>query len=102
VRAYQKAENLPVSGQVDSRTAAGLGVRPESTWDISQSAERLGRSSDVVSGAFIGGKPSAGIKRAKGRQGKTARKEVSGATMIGDNRGSGGNKQQAEHEEDDQ
>ena len=36
IRAYQKAENLPVTGQVDIRTADGLGVRPESTWGDSQ------------------------------------------------------------------
>ena len=36
IRAYQKAETLPVTGQVDTRTADGLGVRPESTWGDSQ------------------------------------------------------------------
>ena len=29
IRAYQKAENLPITGEVDTRTADGLGVRPE-------------------------------------------------------------------------
>ena len=28
-RAYQKAENFPISGEVDAWTADGLGVRPE-------------------------------------------------------------------------
>ena len=40
IRAYQKAEHLPVTGQVDTRTADGLGVRPESTWSNSESAGR--------------------------------------------------------------
>jgi peptidoglycan hydrolase-like protein with peptidoglycan-binding domain len=29
IRAYQKAENLPITGQLDTQTAAKLGVRPE-------------------------------------------------------------------------
>src|ERR1017187_3616847 len=29
IRAYQKAENLPVTGQLDTQTAGKLGVRPE-------------------------------------------------------------------------
>src|ERR1700693_4943153 len=28
LRAYQKAENLPISGEVDAWTADGLGIRP--------------------------------------------------------------------------
>src|ERR1700676_3386109 len=47
IRAYQKAENLPITGQVDSRTADRLGVRPESTWDNPKSAGReVGHGSD--------------------------------------------------------
>ena len=77
VRAYQKAENMPITGQVDIQTAAGLGVRPESTWGNSQSAERQFRHPD---------KPSAGIKRAESRTSKTRRKEVSqGRSAIEDN-----------------
>jgi peptidoglycan hydrolase-like protein with peptidoglycan-binding domain len=103
IRAYQKDENLPITGQVDTRTAAGLGVRPESNWDNSQSAGRqVGHSSDIVVGEFKSDKPSAGIRRAKGRPSQTARKEVSRVTAIEDNRGGGANKQQAENEEHDQ
>jgi len=29
IRSYQKAENLPVTGQLDNQTAGKLGVRPE-------------------------------------------------------------------------
>jgi len=101
IRAYQKAENLPITGQVDTRTAAGLGVRPESTWDISQRVGRqLGHSSDIVVGEFNRDKPSAGIRHAEGRPSQSARKELSRATAIGDNRGA--NNQQAANEEDDQ
>ena len=76
VRAYQKAENLPITGQADIQTTAG-GVRPESTWGNSQSAERQFRHPD---------KPSAGIKRAESRTSKTRRKEVSqGRSAIEDN-----------------
>ena len=64
VRGFQKAENLPVTGQLDPRTAAKLGVRPagraESRYETTE------------------GKPSAGIKWAKGsgRKSKTLRKAV--------------------------
>ncbi len=62
IRAYQKAESLPITGQVDIRTADALGVRPESTWKTS-----------IRSGQEVGyaDKPSAGIKRAKRRADKT-------------------------------
>jgi Putative peptidoglycan binding domain len=48
IRAYQKAENLPVTGQVDTRTADGLGVRPEGHVETGNETTK--------------GKPSAGIK----------------------------------------
>jgi peptidoglycan hydrolase-like protein with peptidoglycan-binding domain len=64
IRAYQKAENLPTTGQLDTQTAAKLGVRPEHR-------EETG---DVTTK----GKPSAGIKwaRGSGRTSKTLRKAV--------------------------
>lgn len=52
VRAYQKAENLPVTGQLDAQTATRLGVRPEARQDASYEATQ--------------DKPSAGIKWANG------------------------------------
>jgi len=103
IRAYQKAANLPITGQVDARTAAGLGVRPESKWINFQSAGReVGRSGDIVAGEIMRDKPSAGIRRAKGRASKASRREVSRATAIEDNRGGGANRQQAANEEHDQ
>ena len=79
IRAYQKAENLPITGQVDTRTANGLGVRPESTWDNSKSGGReRGHGSDRAGGEINREKPSAGIQWAKGsgRKSKTLRKAV--------------------------
>ncbi|MFY9559826.1 MAG: peptidoglycan-binding domain-containing protein [Terriglobales bacterium] len=79
IRAYQKAENLPITGQVDTRTADGLGVRPESNWDNSQSAGReVGHASDRAGGEIKRDKPSANIKWTKGsrRTSKTLRKPV--------------------------
>jgi peptidoglycan hydrolase-like protein with peptidoglycan-binding domain len=76
IRAYQKAENLPVTGQVDTRTASGLGVRPESTWGDPQSTrQEVGRSGDGPGGEIKRDKPSASIKWAKGsgRTSKTPR-----------------------------
>jgi len=52
IRAYQKAENLPVTGQLDKETAGRLGVRLE---------VREEKDFDTTQG-----KPPAGIKWAKG------------------------------------
>ena len=51
IRAFQKAEKLPVTGQLDTTTAVQLGVTPEA---------REGASHETNQS-----KPSAGIKRAK-------------------------------------
>jgi peptidoglycan hydrolase-like protein with peptidoglycan-binding domain len=61
IRGFQKAENLPVTGQLDAQTAVKLGVRPEGR-------EKVGYETTQ-------GKPSAGIRRAKGsgRASKTLR-----------------------------
>ena len=103
IRAYQKAENLPITGQVDTRTAAGLGVRPEASWDSSARApmatgHRIDRAGDVMERE----KPSAGIRRAERRASKASRKEVSKATALEQNDGDGANKQQAENAINDQ
>ena len=78
IRGFQKAENLPVTGQIDMQTADKLGVRPgrEETGDETTK-----------------GKPSAGIKWAKGvrRTSKTPRKAVTVAES-----GEGEKKLQAE------
>jgi peptidoglycan hydrolase-like protein with peptidoglycan-binding domain len=64
IRAYQKVENLPVTGQLDTQTAGKLGVRPEGGEETGDQTTK--------------GKPSAGIKWAKssGRTSKTLRKPV--------------------------
>jgi peptidoglycan hydrolase-like protein with peptidoglycan-binding domain len=54
IRAYQKAEILPVTGQLDTQTAGKLGVRPEGR-------EQTGYETTK-------GKPSAYIKWAKGSE----------------------------------
>jgi peptidoglycan hydrolase-like protein with peptidoglycan-binding domain len=69
IRAYQKAENNPVTGQVDAQTADGLRVRPESIWGNSKS----------TGGGWTGGKmkrskPSAAVGRLKTGANKTSRK----------------------------
>ena len=64
IRTYQKAENLPVTGQLDTQTAAKLGVtaeiRDENDYETTQA------------------KPSAGVKWAhgSGRRSKLPRKTV--------------------------
>jgi peptidoglycan hydrolase-like protein with peptidoglycan-binding domain len=64
IRAYQTAENLPVTGDLDVQTAGKLGVSPESREETSDETTK--------------DKPSAGIRWAKGsrRTGKTPRKVV--------------------------
>jgi hypothetical protein len=64
IRAYQKVENLPITGQVDTPTAAKLGVRPEGRQETGYEAAK--------------GKPSAYVEWAKGsrRTHGTLRKAV--------------------------
>jgi peptidoglycan hydrolase-like protein with peptidoglycan-binding domain len=64
IRGFQKAENLPVTGQLDTQTAGKLGVRPEGCEETGWETAK--------------GKPSAYIRWAKGSgpTGKTLRKAV--------------------------
>jgi peptidoglycan hydrolase-like protein with peptidoglycan-binding domain len=64
IREFQKAENLPVTGQLDAQTARKLGVRPENREDTSYDTTQ--------------DKPSAGIEWARGsrRSGKTLRRPI--------------------------
>jgi len=75
IRAYQKAENLSVTGELDSPTAGKLGVAPESSGAPGHEIKK--------------GKPSAGIRwtEGMGRASKKPRKEVSRATGPESNRG---------------
>jgi peptidoglycan hydrolase-like protein with peptidoglycan-binding domain len=86
IRAYQKAENLPVTGQLDAQTAGKLGVRPEGR-------EETGYETTP-------GKPSAGIKWAKGsgRASKTLRKAVKTVAAPESGRGDREKTLQAENE----
>jgi peptidoglycan hydrolase-like protein with peptidoglycan-binding domain len=76
IRAYQRAEKFPVTGQVDQRTAAGLGVRPEVSWDDSDPG--VIQASDKTESETAEGKPSANIKWTNGsrRDSKKLRKPV--------------------------
>jgi len=71
IREFQKAESLPVTGQLDVRTAGKLGVRAEVRRETRYEAPQ--------------DKPSAGIKRARGsrRSSQVIRKPVtkSGLTV---------------------
>jgi peptidoglycan hydrolase-like protein with peptidoglycan-binding domain len=101
ISAYQRAEHLPITGQVDTRTADGLGLRPESTWDDSKSAGReAGPDSHRAGGEIKRDKPSASIEWGKGsrRTSKTLRKPVETATAPESGRGDREKTLQAENE----
>jgi peptidoglycan hydrolase-like protein with peptidoglycan-binding domain len=66
IRSYQKAESLPITGQIDSQTAAALGVRPESTGTNVQGGREVSHS----------GKPSAGTARVERRSSRLRRQDV--------------------------
>jgi peptidoglycan hydrolase-like protein with peptidoglycan-binding domain len=75
IRGFQKAENLPVTGQLDTQTAGKLGVRPEVGEEVGYNTTQ--------------GKPSAGISWAEGsrRTGRTLRKTVKRAAVPESGRG---------------
>ena len=62
IRPYQEAENLPIKGQLNTQTAGKLGIRP------------VGRKETGYGYATPIGKPSAGIKWARG-SGRTSKTE---------------------------
>jgi peptidoglycan hydrolase-like protein with peptidoglycan-binding domain len=68
IRGFQKAKNLPVTGNLDVQTAGKLGVRPEVRQETDPETAQ--------------DKPSAGVKWANGsrRTGKTIRKLVKKVT----------------------
>jgi hypothetical protein len=70
IRRFQKAENLPVTGQLDVQTAGKLGVRPESREDTGYETTQE--------------KPSAGILWPRGsrRSGQTSLKPVKKSALI--------------------
>ena len=86
IRGFQKAENLPVTGQLDTQTADKLGVSPEGREDSGDETTK--------------GKPSAGIKWAKGsrRTSKPLRKPVKAAADPESGRGSREKALQAEND----
>jgi peptidoglycan hydrolase-like protein with peptidoglycan-binding domain len=84
IRAYQKAENLTVTGQLDNQTARKLGVAPEEGKTVSENP---------------GGKPSAGITWARGsrRTSKTLRNPKKNAATPGSEQGDSVKKLQSEN-----
>ena len=93
IRTFQKAENLPTTGQLDSRTASKLGIKPESRssstgagWDAVGGRERPGNQATRA-------KPWAGTRLAKG----TSRKRKNPPTIVStgaDPEGSHGNREE--------
>jgi peptidoglycan hydrolase-like protein with peptidoglycan-binding domain len=90
IRGFQKAENLPVTGQLDTETAGKLGVRPEGREETGYETAK--------------GKPSAYIKWAKGsgRTSKTLQKAVKTVAAPESGRGDREKTLQAENDNHDQ
>jgi peptidoglycan hydrolase-like protein with peptidoglycan-binding domain len=86
IRGFQKSENLPVTGQLDTQTAGKLGVRLESREETAYETTK--------------GKPSAGKTWAKGsgRTSKTPRKAVK--TVAAPENGRGDNEKTLQAEND--
>jgi peptidoglycan hydrolase-like protein with peptidoglycan-binding domain len=86
IRGFQKAENLPVTGQLDTETAGRLGVRPEGREETGEETTK--------------GKPSAGIRWAKGarRTSKPLRKAVKTVAAPESGRGAREKALQAEND----
>jgi len=84
IRGFQKAENLTVTGQLDRETAGRLGVAPEEGKTAFENP---------------GGKPSAGIKwaRGSGRTNKTPRNPRKSVAAPGSEQGNNGRTLQAEN-----
>jgi hypothetical protein len=94
-------KRFSITGQVDTRTADGLGVRPESTWNNSQSAGRdAGHSSDRTGSEVERGKPSANVIWTNGsrRTSKTLRKPVKTVAAPESRRGDSAKTLQAEND----
>jgi peptidoglycan hydrolase-like protein with peptidoglycan-binding domain len=83
IRGFQKAENLPVTGQIDAQTAGKLGVKPE---DREETGDEITK-----------GKPPAGIKWAQG-SGRTSKIRKAVKTAADPIRGSREKTVQAEND----
>jgi peptidoglycan hydrolase-like protein with peptidoglycan-binding domain len=89
IRRFQKAENLPVTGQLDAQTADKLAVRPEVREETRDETTQ--------------DKPSAGIKWAKGsgQRSKTPRHPVKKSALPQSGRKDGEKSLQAENDTHD-
>jgi hypothetical protein len=92
IRQYQKSENLPVTGRLDSETAGKLGVGPESVGESFESAgQEVGTGGKELGHEMKKGKPvAAGKEMGKGmgrggeKFGKAVKKAVSPESDRGD------------------
>lgn len=78
IRAFQKAESLPVTGRLDTQTAGKLGVRaPEAIAVVAHgSGQHIAQAHNQTGPGIASGKPSAGTQRTKdsGRSSRTRTK----------------------------
>jgi len=80
IRQYQKDENLPVTGRLDSKTAGKLGVEPKSVGgEFKQAGKDVGHGSEKAGHEMKEGKPLASGKefgKGVGRFGKSVGRAV--------------------------
>jgi peptidoglycan hydrolase-like protein with peptidoglycan-binding domain len=101
IRTFQKAENLSLTGRLDTQTAGTLGITLDATESgSSNSGQAIGRDSAETGRETTKDKPSAGIKWAKGsgRSRKTRAKAVTTASSPENVRRDRVQKLQAENE----
>ena len=106
IRQYQKAENLPITGRLDPKTAGKLGVGPESVGGSFKGAgQEVGQGSKEAGHEITQGKPVAAgkeIGKGFGRGGKKAGHGIKQAVTTDSDRGDREKKQEPAEQKDPQ
>jgi peptidoglycan hydrolase-like protein with peptidoglycan-binding domain len=106
IRQYQKDENLPVTGRLDSETGGKLGVEPKSVGgEFGQAGKDVGHGSEKAAHEMKKGKPLASGKefgKGVGRFGKSVGRAVTKAVDPDSDSGDRQKKEQPESEKQPQ
>ena len=106
IRQYQKDQNLPVTGRLDSETEGKLGVEPKSVGgEFGQAGKDVGHGSEKAAHEMKEGKPLASGKefgKGVGRFGKSVGRAVTKAVDPDSDSGNRQKKEQPESEKQPQ